>query len=104
MITVNGKTYIGNNVTINNGQVIVDGKVQEKGVSGVVKVIVEGKIDSLKTQSSVEMHGSVLGDIDAGGSVKVSGDVKGSIDAGGSVSCGSVGGDVDAGGSVSMRR
>jgi hypothetical protein len=103
-IQINGKTYVGNNIQINNNQVIIDGVVQKQdGISGVVEVKVEGDIGSLKVTGSATVNGNVKGSVDAGGSVKC-GNVSGDVDAGGSVNCGSVGGDVDAGGSIRMTR
>jgi hypothetical protein len=115
MVTINGKTYHGNSVSIINGVVTIDG-VRQTGepLSGVVKVEITGNLTSLRTDANVIMAGNVLGDVDAGGSVQCDAvgksvdaggsvqcnDVEGDVDAGGSVTCGVVGGDVDAGGSV----
>lgn len=114
-INVNGKIYKGNNISITNGHVIIDGKEQDgEKLSGVVKVIVEGDIENVKSDESIEVKGNVKGNVDAGGSVQCenvggdvdaggsinAGDIEGDVDAGGSVNCGKVGGDIDAGGSV----
>lgn len=113
--TSNGSVTInGTNITIRNGQIIVDGKTIESDVSGVVEIKIEGDICNLTTNSPVTVNGNVTGsikcngsvqcgnvggNIDAGGSVQCD-DVNGSIDCGGSARCGNVGGDIDAGGSV----
>jgi hypothetical protein len=103
-VNINGKVYVGNNIQINSGRVIIDGKTHEdSSISGVVEVKVEGDIGSLRVTGSATVHGDVKGSVDAGGSVKCE-NVSGDVDAGGSVNCGSVGGDVDAGGSVRMTR
>lgn len=101
MITINGKTYRGgNNISIVNGKVTIDGIPQDgEPLTGVVEVKVEGNLTSLRTDASVTVKGDVLGDVDAGGSVQC-GAVGGEVDAGGSINCGAVNGDVDAGGSV----
>ena len=99
MITINGKTYEGNNLSIINNVLIIDGVVQGEGLTGVVKVEVTGSLTNLKTDASVTVNGHVTGNIDAGGSVHCK-DVEGSVDAGGSVNCGDVMGDIDVGGSV----
>ena len=104
MIIIGGKRYSGNNVHIKaGGQVYIDGKLQTgegEEVSGVVKMVVEGGLKSLRVDhGDVEVSGSVHGDVDAGGSV-VCGNVGGMVDAGGSVRCLDVTGKVDAGGSV----
>jgi len=98
-ITINGSTFNGNNVSIINGVVTIDGKAQNGTVNGVVEIrIIEGAITNLTTDASVTC-GKVDGDVQAGGSVNCDG-IGGSINAGGSVRCDSVGGSVNAGGSV----
>lgn len=104
-ITVAGKTYAGNSLSIINGEVIVDGEVVgQDGLTGNVHVHVEGELMNLTTGGSVTCE-SVTGEVDAGTSVVVKGDVGGDIDAGTSVNVGgSVSGEVDAGGSVNIGR
>lgn len=103
-ITINGKVfnYSGNNITINNGKVIVDGNVIQE-CSGDIKVNIYGDAHIVDCNGSVEVFGNA-GSIDCGGSCEITGDVTGNVDAGGSVTCGNVSGDIDAGGSVSCRR
>jgi cytoskeletal protein CcmA (bactofilin family) len=103
MITINGTTYSGRNVTIRNGDVIIDGvKIDGDKHSGTLELKITGNLTSLKADCDVHVTGDVGGDVDAGGSVSC-GNVNGNVDAGGSVNCESVGGDVDAGGSVFHR-
>lgn len=102
-VNVNGKSYSGKNIIINNGKVIVDGIEQSEvlehritvnvvgdvgaleAISGDVSVI--GNVGSLQTTSGdIECHDvagnvqTVSGDVDCGrvtGNVKtVSGDIK----------------------------
>ena len=103
MININGKIYNGNCISINNGRVIIDGKEQINGLSGTVKVIVEGNLKSLKADGSVEVNGDVKGNIYCGGSCNCN-NVGGDVDCGGSCNCGNVAGDVDAGGGIKMKR
>ncbi len=102
-IRVNGKSISveGNNVSIINDTVMVDGKVIKRSASGVVKVVVQGTINELRTDASVEC-GDVAGSVEAGGSVNCK-NVGKDVDAGGSVNSMKVGGDIDAGGSVVIR-
>jgi hypothetical protein len=86
-------SIVGNRVYIDDVQ-ISDGEVKEP-----VKLIIEGDAMNVSTEGEVEVHGSVLGTIEAGGGVKC-GHVGESIKAGGSIKCGNVGGDVKANGSV----
>lgn len=104
-VTVNGKTIRvrGNNISVVNNRVIVDGKVVSESLSGDVTVIVEGCCGNLKASGNVEINGD-CGNIDCGGSCTVRGNVSGDIDAGGSITCGNVGGSIDAGGSVRCSR
>lgn len=100
-VTINGVTYEGNNISVFNNVVKIDGKV----VSGkpdkdnILHVSVTGNLHNLDAGGSVDVKGDVTGSVDAGGSVHA-GNVGGSVDAGGSVHCGNVGGNIDAGGSV----
>lgn len=101
-IKMNGVVYEGNDVSIINGVVKVDGVVQG-GKHLETKIceiqVLEGTIGELKTDASVYCQ-SVTGGIDAGGSVTVQGDVKGDVTSGGSTKCGNVTGFVEADGSV----
>lgn len=107
-ITVNGKTIQcrGSNVSIINNKVIVDGKEIEdmSGISGNIKVVINGDCNNVSCSGAVEVSGNVKGDIDCGGSCEVKGEVGGDIDCGGSCTCGNVGGDINAGGSVRCKR
>lgn len=100
-ITINGKTFTGNNVDVVGGRVIIDGVEQMSGQSGVLEVrVLEGTIHNLKADGSVSCN-NVTGNVAAGGSVNCD-DVGGNVAAGGSVNCDNVGGKVSAGGSVRM--
>jgi hypothetical protein len=98
-INISGRGYAGQNVSIINGVVTVDGVVQDQKVSGVVEIrILEGSPINITTDASVNC-GDVKGEVSAGGSVNCD-DVGGNVSAGGSVNCDVVGGNVRAGGSV----
>jgi len=101
-VNINGVVYEGNNISIVNGVVKIDGVIQtgehlEKKIAEIR--VIDGTIGALRTDASVYCQ-DVTGNIDAGGSVTVQGSVGGEIDAGGSIKCGDVTGNVDAGGSV----
>lgn len=104
-VVINGNTIdcSGSNITIQNGKVIVDGKVIQSDFEHEIKVTVYGDINKLDCAGSVEVHGN-CGSIDCSGSCKVDGNVNGNIDASGSVTCGNVSGDIDCSGSVRCRR
>lgn len=100
-ITIDGHSIVGNNITIRNGVVTVDGSVVGRDATNpIVEVrVLEGCIENIQSDASVTCQ-DVGGNVDAGGSVRC-GNVGGSVDAGGSAQVGNVQGNVDAGGSVS---
>ena len=102
-IIINGEeitlTGSGSSIVINNGKIIVDGKVIRSELASKVEVTVNGDVNSLDCSGSVTVHGNV-GSIDCGNSCTVNGNVHGDIDAGNSVTCGNVAGNIDAGNNV----
>lgn len=55
---VNGKTFSGNNVSIVNGKVIIDGKEQADFPDQPIKVDIHGDVDKIETESGdVNCHG-----------------------------------------------
>ena len=100
-VTMNGKTFVGNNIQIINGVLSIDGVQVESGLGGEVRLVLDGNIGSVKSSGSVTVNGNVNGNVDAGNSVHC-GDVGGDVEAGNSVSCKKITGSVDAGGSVRM--
>lgn len=118
-VTIDGRTFTGNTITMQNGRILVDGKdiTDQTGVDmkTVLEVRVTGDIENLSCEKSVTVVGAVTGNIDArgsvncdnvGGDIKAGGsvnadDVKGNVYANGSVNCDDVGGSVQAGGSIS---
>ncbi len=102
MITINGKTYKGNSVSIRNGKMTIDGIDIVGGdapsMAGVMLIKVEGEVALIQSDLSVSC-GNVAGSVTAGGSVNCD-EVGGNVTATGSVNCDDIGGDVRAGGSV----
>ena len=100
-ININGKsiTCSGNNISICNGAIIVDGKTIQEVNNNNVQVVIKGNVNKIDCSGSVEVYGD-SGDIDCGGSCGVNGNVKGNITAGGSVNCGNTEGNISAGGNV----
>lgn len=92
----------GNNVNIVGRKIIVDGVDMTDQYSipeNVLKIEIEGKVENLTTDKSVNVRGDVLGNVDAGGSVNA-GNIGGYTKAGGSVNADDISGNVEAGGSV----
>lgn len=96
-ITINGKTYSGNNINVINGKVIIDGVEQTpegkqiliavKGnvntitVDSCEKIAVQGDIGNVKTMSGdVEVRGNVTGSVQTmSGDVEVGGEIHGNV-------------------------
>ena len=84
-ININGVTYEGDNISVKNGEVTIDGVLQQKTPTGKISIMITGgQLSMISTDASVEVFGSVQGNVSAGGSVNCD-DVGGSITAGGSV-------------------
>lgn len=88
LVTINGKTYSGGNISINgDGDVVVDGSVaSDKPLAGPITVSVTGHCESITTHGGdVVVYGNagsvqtVSGDVDChdvGGNIQtVSGDI-----------------------------
>lgn len=105
-VTVNGKTIKvqGNNITVLNDRIIVDGKRLDESMDFKnITIVVEGNCNSLDACGDVEVKGD-CGRVDCNGSCHIEGNVLGNVGASGSVTCGNVGGDIDASGSVRCTR
>jgi len=93
-ITIDGRTFKGNNVSISNGKVTVDGVVQDGELVGEVNVTIHGDVEHIENASGkvvAQRAGSIhtqSGDVECG-------DVGGSIQTmSGDVNSGAVGGSV----------
>jgi hypothetical protein len=108
VITINGVSFRGNSVSINNGKVIIDGVEQPTKPTDdkKISITVQGNIDSLHIDEceSFIQTGSVKELSTVSGNVKVTGDVgkvsttSGSVEAGGNIngSVSTMSGSVDA--------
>lgn len=96
-VTINGKTYIGNNIIVSNGKIMVDGK-NVTSDDKVINITVNGNIDSLKvdTCNKLEIIGNVTNVNTVSGDININGDVSGSIQTvSGDVKCKNVGGSIN---------
>lgn len=65
-VHINGQDYVGNNISINAGRVMVDGVVQDGTLSGPIHIAIVGDVDELRTGSGdVQVTGSA-GSIETG--------------------------------------
>lgn len=94
-IIINDKSFTtkGNNISVIDDKVMVDGVVIESGLSGIVKIQFEGDLASLDA-NVVEITGNVIGKVDSN-TLKVTGDIRGNVD-GTTVTCKDIYGSVDA--------
>lgn len=100
--SLDGRDFVGRNITIRNGRVTIDGVTVEGALQGVVELrITEGAIENVHTDAEVHC-GDVTGNVKAGMSVTC-GNVGGTVDAGMSVTCQDVHGNIDAGMGVTYR-
>lgn len=106
MISINGKVYHGNNLTIRGNDVFIDGQRIDDGkpdADNILRVEIIGSPVSVTSDCSVSVTGNVEGDISAGSSVNC-GAVSGMVRAGTSVTCGDVGSTAKAGTSISCKK
>lgn len=64
-ININGRTYTGNNITVNDNDIIIDGKKVDYDPNNEYKEIivhVDGNLESLKCNTAV-IHGDVYQDV-----------------------------------------
>lgn len=95
-ITINGVTYSGNNVTVVNGKVIVDGNDYTPD-SKKIDIMVEGCINDLKVDccDKIMVNGAVGHIKSTSGDIEILGNVEGDvINTSGDVKCGNINGSV----------
>jgi len=95
-ISINGVTYVGNNVRVNRNKVYIDGKLADTENMKDINIVVQGDIENIKVDAcqKVTINGTVKNGVET-----QSGDIdinQGSVE--GNVS--SMSGNIDIGGSV----
>ena len=80
-VIINGQTYVGSNIKIDNNQVYIDGKLQTQSLTGPITVTVHGDCGSLNTLSGdVVIQGNVTGNVvSTSGDIDIKGSVSGNI-------------------------
>jgi hypothetical protein len=97
MININGKTFYGNDVTITNSQIIINGKNVTPGNDKTINIEIKGDVKlNVDHCNNIGITGAVDGNVKTvSGNVKVGGNVKGDITTvSGDVDCGHVGGKI----------
>lgn len=95
-ITINGKSYYGNNITVVNNKVIIDGKDATPDAKEI-NIIVQGDITTLKVDNCNELCvNGIVNELETrNGSVTITGNVGGNVtSSNGSIKCGNVKGSV----------
>lgn len=104
MIRINGQDFVGRQVVINNGRVIIDGKDQTPD-SKEISIVVDGNLEELDVDfaTSIDIRGSV-GKLRSGSGDINCGNITGGAQTGsGDIECESILGDVQTGsGDVSV--
>ena len=99
MVRVNGKTYRGNNITIINGEVFIDGtKAEELEDEKVINVVVDGNINTLDVDycDKLEVTGECGSVTSKNGNIQVKGNVGGDVNnKNGNIVCRDVGGNAE---------
>lgn len=104
-VNINGKSYSGNNITVQNSVVFVDGVEQgDFGDDKKVVIKIMSNVDSIESKESITIQGSVkAGEIITGTSFNAD-NVIGNVKAGSSVNCDDIKGNVYAGTTINCDR
>lgn len=79
-VTINGKTYVGRNITINGNKVSVDGNVVEEAVN--IYINVTGNVEKINTTGDIKVHGNVGSAETGAGDIVIEGNVSGNVETG----------------------
>jgi hypothetical protein len=96
-VRINGKTYVGSNISINGNQVYIDGEPQD-GLDDKrkIEVTIVSNVEKVYSEESIYIKGNVLGNVEA--KVNVNCDsVNGNVNAGVNVNCDDIKGNATAG-------
>ena len=98
VISINGKTYYGNSISITNGKVYIDGKVSSDENDKVITISVDGDLDSIVADhcNKIEIRGNVRIIKNSSGDISISDKVLGDVSTqSGDIECGDVQGNVE---------
>jgi hypothetical protein len=98
MITINGKTYQGNNLQITGNRVYIDGKpVDQEEDEKTINISVDGDIQTLKVDScnQIDVTGNCKSVNSTNGNIQVKGNIEGDVvNKNGNIVCRNVSGSV----------
>ncbi len=69
VIAINGRIYEGNNLTVRDDEIYIDGKLvgdAKDAKDGILEVRIKGDAASVVSDASVTINGNVNGDVKAG--------------------------------------
>lgn len=98
MININGKSYSGDNLSVINGVVYIDGNKVDSTDEKVINISVEGNVDKLEVDScnSIRVAGDCGTVNSKNGNLSIGGNVGGDVtNKNGNITCSRVGGSVD---------
>jgi hypothetical protein len=95
-VVINGKTYVGNNISINNNEVIIDGVRQDGVEDKKMEVTILCNVDKIVSNESINIKGNVNGNVEAKVNVNCD-DIKGNVKAGVNINCDDINGSAIAG-------
>jgi hypothetical protein len=99
MVTINGKNYKGNNVSVINNEVFIDGKRADQTEDAkVINITIEGSIQELDVDycDKLEITGDCGSVTSKNGNIQVKGNVSGDVtNKNGNIVCRDVGGDAE---------
>lgn len=83
-VNINGVSYEGSNVSIENNRVYIDGVLQEQvPLSGVVTVEILGDLNNFSCDANATVNGTIKGDVEVNGTLDC-GTIEGSVEINGS--------------------
>ncbi len=99
MIVINGKSYKGNSLQINDNEILIDGRrVDDQEDQKVINITVDGNIDTLNVDScdKLEITGDCGNVTSKNGDIQISGNIDGDVtNKNGNIMCRNVSGDVE---------
>ncbi len=98
-VTINGKNFSGNNLTIINGKVILDNVEIHSQSPNNLTIKIEGDLANLNSDAPVVVEGNVHGYVTVDGPVTC-GDIGGNVRVEGPLTCENINGDADVEGPV----
>lgn len=97
MITINGKTYSGNNISISGNKVYIDGKMADNEHDKEINIIVNGNVESLDVDNcnKIQITGDCKTAKTTNGDLDIAGNISGDVSTtNGNVDCQNVHGNV----------